>query len=56
MNLIKDNPKVSLDSIAISLGISAPTIDREMKKISHLIQHVGPKKGGHWKIIGNNDS
>ena len=32
LDLIKDNPNVSLDSIALSLGISAPTVDREMKK------------------------
>ena len=32
LDLINDNPNVSMDSIALSLGISAPTVDCEMKK------------------------
>ena len=51
INLIKDNPTISLDSIALRLGISASTVDREIKKMSHLIQHIGPKKGGYWKTV-----
>ncbi|MBD5284540.1 MAG: AsnC family protein [Bacteroides sp.] len=51
IELIQKEPTISLDAIAKAIGISAPTIDREMTKISHLIKHIGPKKGGHWEII-----
>ena len=33
-----------------AIGVSAPTIDREIVKMSHLIKRIGPKKGGHWEI------
>lgn len=49
--LIKNNPGITLDAIAREIGVGTTTIDREIKKMSHLIKHVGPKKGGHWEII-----
>ena len=53
LELIQKDPTISLDSIAKAIGVSAPTIDREIVKMSHLIKHVEPKKGGHWEIINN---
>ena len=53
LELIQENPTISLDSIAKAIGVSAPTIDREIVKMSHLIKRIGPKKGGHWEIINN---
>ena len=53
LDLIKKNPFISLDSIAIAIGVSAPTIDREIAKMSHLIRRVGAKNGGHWEAIVN---
>ena len=51
LELIQKDPTISLDSIAKAIGVSAPTIDREIVKMSHLIKRIGPKKGGHWEII-----
>ncbi len=53
IELIQEDPTISLDSIAKAIGVSAPTIDREIVKMSHLIKRIGPKKGGHWEIINN---
>ena len=53
LELIQEHPTISLDSIAKAIGVSAPTIDREIVKMSHLIKRIGPKKGGHWEIINN---
>ena len=53
LELIQENPTISLDSIAKAIGVSAPTIDREIVKMSHLIKRIGPKKGGYWEIINN---
>ncbi|MBD5418610.1 MAG: AsnC family protein [Bacteroides sp.] len=53
LELIQEDPTISLDSIAKAIGVSAPTIDLEIVKMSHLIKRIGPKKGGHWEIINN---
>ncbi len=53
IELIQENPTISLESIAKAIGVSAPTIDREIVKMSHPIKRIGPKKGGHWEIINN---
>lgn len=51
INLIKTTPSISLDDIAIKLGLGSRTVDREIKKLTGFIQRVGPKNGGHWEII-----
>ena len=51
INLIKTTPTISLDDIAIKLGLGSRTVDREIKKLTGIIQRVGPKNGGHWEII-----
>ncbi|MDE6017400.1 MAG: AsnC family protein [Muribaculaceae bacterium] len=51
---MQENPTISLDSIAKAIGVSAPTIDRGIVKMSHLIKRIESKKDGHWGIIDNN--
>lgn len=53
LKLIQENPTISLDSIAKAIGVSSPTIDREVSKMTLLIRRVGPKNGGHWEILYN---
>ncbi len=53
LTLIEHNPEITLDAIAKEIGIGASTLDREIAKMTHLIRRVGPKKGGHWKIISD---
>lgn len=51
LELVKTTPTISLDKIAENLGVSAPTVDREIAKMAHRLRHIGPKKGGRWEII-----
>lgn len=51
LTLISKNPNISLDAVAEAVGVSSPTIDREIAKMTNLVKRVGPKKGGHWEII-----
>lgn len=51
LELIKATPTISLDKIAETLGVSAPTVDREIAKMAHCLKRIGPKKGGRWEII-----
>lgn len=48
---ISQNPHISLDAIAEIIGVSSPTIDREIAKMVNIVKRVGPKKGGHWEVI-----
>lgn len=49
--LIKETPTISLDEIADKLDIGTTTVDREIKKLNHMIRRVGPRNGGYWEII-----
>lgn len=51
LEIVSHNPGISLDAIAKEIGVSAPTIDREISKMGHILKHIGPKNGGHWEII-----
>ncbi len=51
ISIINTNPTVSLDEIAEELGIGTTTVDREIKKLKHIIRRVGARNGGHWEII-----
>ena len=42
--------------MAAKIGISTSTLDREIARMSEWISHIGPKKGGHWEIIPDNDT
>ena len=48
--LMKNNPKITRQEIADSLGVSKKTIER-LIKISKKIKYVGSSKGGHWEIM-----
>lgn len=37
--------------MSVVLNVSISTIEREIPRMSSLIKHIGPKKGGHWEII-----
>lgn len=51
LNIIKDNPSISMVEIADKISVSISTIEREIPKMTHILRHIGPKKGGHWEII-----
>jgi ATP-dependent DNA helicase RecG len=49
-NLIKQNPYITIDKMAEYLNVNARTIHRDMEELKNLIEHIGPTKGGYWKI------
>lgn len=52
---IKENPYFSRKELSLRLGKSEDTIQSRLRKLSKegLIKRVGPDKGGHWEIVGN---
>ena len=52
IELISDNSEIKMSEIAEKLGVTARTIEREIKKLreSGRIERVGGKRYGHWII------
>ena len=53
IDLIKNNNSISKIEMAMKTGKSKATIERLLKR-SRVINHVGPKNGGHWEIVDEN--
>lgn len=51
VNLIKTDNTVSLTAIAKAIGVTMKTIQRELAEMRHIVQHVGPIRGGHWEFL-----
>ena len=53
LRLIIDNPQISQDKIAETIGITADGVFWNIKKLKAkgLIKRIGSDKGGYWKII-----
>ena len=51
--LLKENPRHSATTLAEAIGISKKGVQRQLANLTQqgLIKHIGPDKGGHWKII-----
>ncbi len=47
--LINDNPHMTRRDIAISIGVSVKTIERELAALSKIVSYTGPKRGGSGK-------
>lgn len=52
IDLIKNNNSISKIEMAMKTGKSKATIERLLKR-SKVINHVGPKNGGHWVCVAN---
>lgn len=52
VNLIKRDPKITLDELALRLNKSRRTITRHMKKLQdeRIISRTGSDKSGYWKV------
>lgn len=50
IKLIHDNPKITIDEISILMDVNERTIRRDIVDLKDVIEHVGPKKGGSWRI------
>ncbi|MDE6310923.1 MAG: hypothetical protein K2L96_03800 [Muribaculaceae bacterium] len=51
IDLIKSKPGISMMEMSTALNVSISTIEREIPKMTSILQHIGPKKGGYWKIL-----
>ena len=53
LELITDNPSLSLQELANEIGISRNGIVWQIKKLKKekILERVGPDKGGGWKIL-----
>jgi len=52
LDIIKNNPSITIDELSAILQKTSRTIERNLKtlKSAGLIERIGPDKGGYWKI------
>ena len=53
VTLIENNPQITTQEMADSIGIDRSNVYRNIKKLQEqgIILRVGPDKGGHWEVI-----
>ncbi|NCO53492.1 MAG: HTH domain-containing protein, partial [Deltaproteobacteria bacterium] len=51
--LVRANPKMTAQKMALALGVTDKTIKRHLKALREQgrIQRIGSDKSGHWQII-----
>lgn len=52
VNLIKENPKIPLDELALKFKISRRTVTRRIKQLQDegIISRIGSDKSGFWQV------
>ncbi len=50
--LIRENGLVTIPELAVAIGISERSIERNLKKLQaeNRLSRIGPANGGHWKV------
>jgi len=53
LDLIRENPYVTTQEMADSIGIIRRTVAKHIKSLQEKgkIKRIGPDKGGHWEVI-----
>jgi predicted HTH transcriptional regulator len=53
LDLLRDEPALTVAALAKTLGKSRSAILRAIKKLREegRLRYVGPQKGGHWEIM-----
>ncbi len=56
--ILKANPNITIDAIAFRVGLSRSSVQRKIyeMKVKKIIEHVGSRKDGEWKINIKNDT
>ncbi len=56
IELISQNPKITIDELMHKLDFSASGVKKIIKTLKEQgkLKRVGPAKGGHWEVIGDN--
>ncbi|MBO7325498.1 MAG: putative DNA binding domain-containing protein [Bacteroidales bacterium] len=50
VGLIRSNSKITVEELAEKLDVNERTIHRDMEELKQIVEHVGPTKGGYWRI------
>ena len=50
VGLIRNNPIITMEELAEKLDVNERTIHRDMEELKQIVEHVGPTKGGYWRI------
>ena len=55
IELLKENPQMTLAEVALSIGKSQSAVERASSKLAKegKLKYVGPQKGGHWEVKGD---
>ena len=53
IEIILQNPSVTIPEIAASLDMSIPGIEKIIRSLKeqNRIRCIGPDKGGHWEVV-----
>lgn len=51
IGLIRLNPGITIEEMAEQLDANERTIKRDIEELKNIIEHIGPTKGGIWRII-----
>ena len=50
IGLIRQNPGITIEEMAERLDANERTIKRDIEDLKNIIEHIGPTKGGFWRI------
>jgi ATP-dependent DNA helicase RecG len=55
--LLRANPKVTAQKMALMLGVTDKTIKRHLKTLREqgTLKRIGPDKTGHWEVVKTGD-
>ena len=53
LQLLKNNPKLTVREITVMIGLSRRGVEEQIKslKSKNLLRRIGPTKGGHWEVL-----
>ena len=51
IGLIRQNPGITIEEMAERLDANERTIKRDIEELKTIIEHIGPTKGGRWRIV-----
>ena len=53
LDLIRENPYVTTQKMADSIGIIRRTVAKHIKSLQEkgIIKRIGPDKGGYWEVV-----
>ena len=55
VELIRDNPNITIQQIIIKTGLSEPGVKKNLKQLKEkaIIERVGSNKTGYWNVLDN---